>query len=179
MNEYAVYITKLNKCLKKAIYLYICLIILPTMELDPLDKNILSVLLEDSRYSFRQIAERVKVSPATVLNRIKELEKSGIIKQYSALLDYEKLGFDVEVIIEVRIAKGKLFEVEKQIAHHPNVFAVYDVTGDFDAMILAKFPSRQRMDSFLKQLQTFDFVERTHTRMILHTIKEKQVGVIE
>ena len=104
------------------------------MELDPLDKHILSVLLEDSRYSFRQVAKRVKVSPATVLNRIKQLEKNGFIKQYSAILDYGKVGYDVEVVIEVRIAKGKLFEVEKQIAHHPNVFAVYDVTGDFDAI---------------------------------------------
>ena len=87
-------------------FIYLFSFIVYKMELDPLDRNILSVLLEDSRYSFRQIAERVKVSPATVLNRIKELEKNGIIKQYSALLDYEKLGFDVEVIIEVRIAKG-------------------------------------------------------------------------
>jgi len=147
------------------------------MQLDSLDKHILSVLLEDSRYSFRQVAKRVKVSPATVLNRIKILEKEGIIKQYSTILDYEKLGYDVEVLIEVRIAKGKLIEVEKQIAHNPNVFAVYDVTGDFDAIILAKFPSRKKMDVFLKKLQTFDFVERTNTRLILNAIKEKNVGV--
>lgn len=147
------------------------------MQLDPLDKHILSVLIEDSRYSFRQVAKRVKVSPATVINRIKQLEKNGLIKQYSAILDYGKLGYDVEVVIEVRIAKGKLFEVEKQIAHHPNVFAVYDVTGDFDAMILARFPSRKKMDFFLKKLQTYDFVERTNTRFILNAIKEKNVRV--
>ncbi len=147
------------------------------MKLDPLDKNILSVLVEDSRYSFRQIAKKVKVSPATVLNRIKQLEKNGFIRQYSTLLDYVKLGYDVEVVIEVRIAKGKLFEVEKQIAHHPNVFAVYDVTGDFDAIILARFPSRKKMDSFLKKLQTYDFVERTNTRLILNAVKEKNVKV--
>jgi DNA-binding Lrp family transcriptional regulator len=147
------------------------------MELDSLDKHILDVVLEDSRYSYRQIAKKVKVSPATVLSRIKQLEKNGIIKQYSALLDYAKLGYDIEVIIEVRIAKGKLFEVEKQIAHHANVFAVYDVTGDFDAMILARFPSRKKMDSFIKKLQTYDFVERTNTRMILNAIKEKSVGI--
>ena len=90
-------------------FIYLFSFIVYKMELDPLDRNILSVLLEDSRYSFRQIAERVKVSPATVLNRIKELDRIGIIKQYTTLLDYEKLGYDVEVIIEVRIAKGKLF----------------------------------------------------------------------
>ena len=87
-------------------------------------------------------------------------------------------GYDVEVIIEIRISKGKLIEVEKEIANHPNVFAVYDVTGDFDAVILARFPSRRKMDAFIKKLQTYAFVERTNTRMILNTIKEKQVGVM-
>ena len=147
------------------------------MEIDALNKHILGVLLDDSRLSYRQIAKKVGVSAATVMNRVKELEKT-IIKKYTAILDYEKLGYDVEVIIEIRISKGKLIEVEKEIANHPNVFAVYDVTGDFDAVILARFPSRRKMDAFIKKLQTYAFVERTNTRMILNTIKEKQVGVM-
>ena len=147
------------------------------MELDNLNKNIISTLLDDSRLSYRQIAKKVGASVATIMNRVKDLEKQGIIKHYTAMLDYEKLGYDVEVMIEVRIAKGKLFDIEKQIASHPNVFAVYDVTGGFDAIILARFPTRRKMDTFLKKIQTFDFVERTNTRLILNTIREKQVGV--
>ena len=146
------------------------------MEIDQMDKNILSVLLDDSRLSYRQIAKKLGVSAATVMNRVKGLEKE-IIKKYTAILDYEKLGYDVEVMVEVRISKGKLFQVEKEIANHPNVFAVYDITGDFDAAILARFPSRRKMDAFLKKIQTYDFVERTNTRIILNTIREKQVGV--
>jgi DNA-binding Lrp family transcriptional regulator len=148
------------------------------MTLDDLDKNILSVLLDDSRLSYRQIAKKLGVSVATVMNRVNSLSKEGIIKKYTTLLDYEKLGYDVEVMIEVRIAKGKLIEVEKQIATNPSVFAVYDMTGDFDAVILARFQNRRKMDSFLKKIQTLDFVERTNTRIILNTIKEKQVGVM-
>ncbi|MBW2984660.1 Lrp/AsnC family transcriptional regulator [Candidatus Woesearchaeota archaeon] len=148
------------------------------MKLDDLDKNILSVLLDDSRLSYRQIAKKTGVSVATIMNRVNSLSKEGIIKKYTALLDYEKLGYDVEVMIEVRIAKGKLIEVEKQIATNPSVFAVYDMTGDFDAVILARFPNRRKMDSFLKKIQTLDFVERTNTRIILNIIKEKQVGII-
>ncbi len=147
------------------------------MEIDALNRHILSVLLDDSRLSYRQIAKKVGVSAATVMNRVKELEKT-IIKKYTTILDYEKLGYDVEVIIEIRISKGKLIEVEKEIANHPNIFAVYDVTGDFDAVILARFPSRSKMDTFIKKLQTYNFVERTNTRMILNTIREKQVGVM-
>jgi len=103
--------------------------------------------------------------------------KEGIIKKYTTKLDYEKIGYDVEVIIEIRISKGKLFEVERKIAMHPNVFAVYDITGAFDSLVLARFPTRRQMDHFLKKLQTYDFVERTETKLILNTIKDENIGV--
>ncbi|MBS3090573.1 Lrp/AsnC family transcriptional regulator [Candidatus Pacearchaeota archaeon] len=140
------------------------------------DKKILNLLLEDSRLSYRKIAGILKVSPATIMNRTNNLHKN-IIKKYSALLDYEKLGYEIEVIIELRISKGKLIEVEKKIATHPNVVAVYDITGDFDAVIIARFKNRKSMDYFLKKIQTYDFIERTFTKFILHTIKEEPLRI--
>lgn len=145
------------------------------MEIDKKDQDIINVLINDSRLSYRKIAKKVDLSVATVLNRIKRLEKENIIKGYSAIVDYEKLGYDVWVIIQIRISKGKLFDVEQKIATHPNVFIVYDHTGDFDATIVAKFKSRKLMDNFLKKIQTYDFVERTETKLILNTLKEDQI----
>lgn len=147
------------------------------MQLGETDKKILNILVGDSRLSMRQIAKKANVSVATVMHHIKKLEKEGVIRQYTARFDYEKLGYDVEVIIEIRISKGKLFEVEKRIATHPNVFAVYDIAGAFDAAVLARFPTRRQMDNFLKKIQTYDFVERTETKLILNSIKEKNIGV--
>jgi DNA-binding Lrp family transcriptional regulator len=158
-------LTKLNKCLAK-------------MNIDDLDKKIINVLIVDSKLSYREIGKRVKVSVATVMHRVKRLEKEGIIKGYTTSVDYEKIGYDVSVIIKMRIAKGKLFELEKKIANDPNIFAVYDVTGDFDSIIIAKFKSRKSMDSFLKKTQAYEFMERTETVLVLNTIKEKQIGVI-
>jgi len=63
------------------------------MEIDALNRHILSVLLDDSRLSYRQIAKKVGVSAATVMNRVKELEKT-IIKKYTTILDFEKLGYE-------------------------------------------------------------------------------------
>ncbi len=147
------------------------------ISIDKTDKAILNTLLENSRLSYRQIAAKVGVSVATVLNRVKALEESNVIKSYSAQLDYEKLGYDVEVIIDIRVSKGKLYEVEKKILKHPNVFAVYDNTGHFDATIIARFPTRRLMDNFLKHIQSFDFVERTETKLILKTMKEEGIRV--
>ncbi|MBI2102112.1 Lrp/AsnC family transcriptional regulator [Candidatus Woesearchaeota archaeon] len=147
------------------------------MQLEETDKKILNILVENSRLSLRQIAKKANVSVATVMHHIKKLEKDGIIKKYTSKLDYEKAGYDVEAMIEIRISKGRLFEVERKIASNPNVFAVYDITGAFDSLVLARFPTRRQMDHFLKKLQTYDFVERTETKLILNTIKEENIGV--
>lgn len=157
--------------------IYIILILNNNMKKDQLDKQILNILLENSKLSYRQIAKKIGVSAATIMNRTKLLENNGIIKNYTISIDYEKTGFDIEAIIEIRISKGKLFEVERKIATHPNVFAVYDVTGDFDAIILARFENRRKMDTFLKKVQTYDFVERVFTKVILNTLKEQQIKV--
>lgn len=146
-------------------------------ELDTTDKAILNALLADARLSYRQIAKKVGVSVATVMHRLKALEQSKIIRQYTAEIDYERLGYDIAVQIDIRVSKGKLFEVEKRIAHHPNIVALYDVTGDFDCLLIAKFKSRRSMDNFLKRIQTYPFVERTRTSLILNIIKEERMEV--
>ena len=143
--------------------------------LDELDKEIINSLLIDSRLSYRKLAKKLKVAVATVMHRVNKLEKENIIRKYTSKIDYEKLGYDIEVLIDIKISKGKLFLVEKKIASNPNVFAVYDTTGADDAVILARFKNRRMMDNFLKKIQTYDFVERTHTKLILNTIKEDQM----
>ncbi|MBS3101433.1 Lrp/AsnC family transcriptional regulator [Candidatus Woesearchaeota archaeon] len=147
------------------------------MQLEETDKKILNIIVENSRLSLRQIAKKANVSVATVMHHIKKLEKDGVIKKYTSKLDYEKAGYDIEAVIEIRISKGRLFEVERKIASNPNVFAVYDITGAFDSLVLARFPTRRQMDHFLKKLQTYDFVERTETKLILNTIKDENIGV--
>lgn len=144
---------------------------------DETDKRLLNELLRDGRQSFRQLAKHTGVSVATALTRVRNLEKAGVIKGYACVLDYEKLGYDISVQIQLKISKGKLFEVEQKIASHPNVALVYDVTGEFDATILAKFRNRRAMDAFLKKIQTYDFVERTQTQLVLNTMKEGPVRV--
>ena len=146
-------------------------------DIDGIDRNIINVILDDSKLSVLEIGKKVGVSGVTVMKRINSLINKSIIKNFTINPDYEKLGFDVNVIIEMRISKGKLFEVENKIAKHPCVFAVYDVTGSFDTLVIAKFKSRRNMDFFLKKLQTYDFVERTETKLILNMIKEDNVKV--
>ncbi|MBI5148350.1 Lrp/AsnC family transcriptional regulator [Candidatus Pacearchaeota archaeon] len=142
------------------------------MKIDNTDKKIINALIDNSRLSCREISRKLRLNVVTVLNRMRKLEKEGILKKYTAEVDYKKIGYDIEVAIDIKISKGRLFEVEKKIASHPNVFLVYDLTGESDALIFARFPSTQEMDNFLKDIQKYDFVERTHTRLILNRLKE-------
>ncbi len=145
--------------------------------IDDKDRKILNILLDNSRLSYRQVAKKAGMSVATVMARVKELESSGILKKYTAAVDYDMLDYDMHVLIEIRVAKGKLFQVEKKVAAHPNVESVFDTTGHFDAAVIARFKNRRSMDNFLKQIQTYDFVERTETKLILNTIKDSQIKV--
>ena len=142
------------------------------MALDELDKSILSVLLEDGRASCREIARILGVSPATVAKRLRKLENSGLIKGYTAILDHEKLGYDITVVTAITVSGGKLLEVEREIAKMPCVCAVYDVTGPVDVMVIAKFKSRQELSKFTKSLLAMLHVERTCTYVVLTTVKE-------
>lgn len=142
------------------------------MELNDTDVKILKGLLEDARFSSRQIAKNVGVSVGTVLSRIKKMEDEGLIKGYSVILDHEKLGFQLTVLTEITVSKGRLLETEQEIAKIPNVCAVYDVTGLTDAIIIAKFKNREDLGAFTKKLLALPYIERTNTHVVLTSVKE-------
>ena len=142
------------------------------MNVDATDVKILETLMTDARLSSRQVAKRCGVSIGTVLSRMKKMENEGIITAYSALLDHEKLGYELTVVCEVTVSKGRLLEMENEIARLPNVCCVYDVTGLIDALVVAKFKNREDLSKFTKRLLALPFVERTNTHVVLTTVKE-------
>lgn len=142
------------------------------MTLDETDAKILGKLLSDARRSYRKIAEETGVSPPTVLARVEKLENEGIIKSYSAFLDHERLGYDLTAVIEIIAQKGKIVDMEKQIAKFPNVCAVYDITGLTDMIVVAKFKNRRELSNFVKKDLALPYVERTNTHIVLITVKE-------
>jgi|SRR5215813_5610684 len=145
---------------------------LTSFNIDEIDVRIIKQLLSDARLSYRKIAERIGVSAPTVLSRVQKLEKNRIIKSYSAVLDHEKLGYDLTAMIEVTAVKGKITDVEKRISIFPNVCAVYDTTGLTDMLIVAKFRNREELSNFVKKDLALPYVERTNSHLVLVTVKE-------
>ena len=140
--------------------------------LDEIDIRILRKLVSDARLSYRNIAEQIGVSPPTVLSRVEKLERNKIIKSYSALLDHEKLGYDLTAIIEVTAIKNKVVEVEKVLSKYENVCAIYDITGLTDMIIVAKFRNRKELSNFVKKELSIPSVQRTNTHLVFITVKE-------
>jgi len=142
------------------------------LDLDELDIKILRELLKNARLSYRAIADKVGVAIGTVISRIKKMEKGNVIMGYSAILNHEELGYELTVITEITVSKGKLVEVEKEVAKIPNVCCVYDITGLTDAIVIAKFKDRKSLSDFTKNLLSLPYVERTNTHVVLTTVKE-------
>jgi DNA-binding Lrp family transcriptional regulator len=139
---------------------------------DELDLKILRSLLSDSRASAREIASSLGVSTSTVTARMEKLRKEQVIRGFTAFVDFQKLGYELTVITEIIVSKGKLLEMERDIAAIPGVLAVYDVTGETDAIVISKCKDREELSRFTKGLLSMPFVERTNSHVVLTTVKE-------
>ncbi len=142
------------------------------MHFDEKDEKILKHLLVDARQSARQLAHKLNVSTVTMISRIKKLEEKKIIDGYAVRLNHEILGYDITAIIEVTTTKGKMLEIEAEIAKTENVCAVYDITGDADTLVIGKFKDRKSLSEFVKKVSCIPNVENTITHLVLKTIKE-------
>lgn len=142
------------------------------VELDSIDKRLLTELLKDARASLRRLAEEINVSPATLHNRLNRLVQEGIVKGFTSLIDYNKLGYNLTSIIMVKVDGKRIVEFEKEVANIENVIAVYDVVGEYDVILIAKFRNVEDLDNFVKTLLKNPKVERTYTSIVLNTVKE-------
>ncbi len=141
-------------------------------KIDDIDLNIIRELKRDARKSYREIAENLDVAEGTVYNRVNKLHEMGVIKGFISDIDYTKLGYDLTAIIGLTVKGGQLPKIERRIAKKANVSAVYDVTGDYDAIIVAKFKDRETLNKFVKEVLAMEEVKRTYTMLVLNVMKE-------
>jgi len=105
------------------------------------------------------------------------MESSGVIKGYKIQIDPEKVGWGLTVVVGLRIEKGRLLELQRTIAEDPRVLGVYDVTGEFDSMIVARARDRVDLDDLSKTVLSMNGITRTVTHFVLNTVKEQPTSV--
>ena len=132
--------------------------------LDRIDRRILELLQKDARISNQDLAERVSLTPAPVLRRVRALEEAGLIRGYVALLDPAKLGLGLFAYVTVKLDKKGRMPIEqfrRAVQGWPEVIACHSTTGDMDYLLQV----------YVKDLEHFN-------RFIMNTVL-KQGGVVD
>ncbi|MFH0884418.1 MAG: Lrp/AsnC family transcriptional regulator [Candidatus Micrarchaeota archaeon] len=143
-------------------------------KVDTVDLMILRELRNDCKRPMRELAQKLRMHPNTLLQRIKRLEKSQVVRKYHADIDYKALGYDMHAVVMIKIKKSGL-EDEKllgDVASLPEVQSLYAVTGGADCIAIVKAKSRDDLVRVLKAIQTEKAVLRTTSYLVLVTYKE-------
>jgi len=132
--------------------------------LDKTDLKILAVLQDDGRLSNQEVAARVNLSPSPCLRRIKRLERAGIIRQYVALLDPEKIGLGLLAYVNVRLEKhgeptgnpkprraSPRDDFAASVTLWPEVVACYAMTGEMDYLLRVHVEDMEHFSRFMMQ----------------------------
>jgi Lrp/AsnC family transcriptional regulator for asnA, asnC and gidA len=143
-------------------------------KVDTVDLLILRELRDDCKRPMRELAQKLRMHPNTLLQRIKRLEKSKIVRRYHADIDFKALGYDMHAVVMIRIKKSGLEEEKllNNVAALPEVQSLYAVTGGADCIAIVKAKNRDDLVRILKIIQTEKAVLRTTSYLVLVNYKE-------
>ncbi|MFB6222632.1 MAG: HTH-type transcriptional regulator Lrp [Haloarcula sp.] len=144
------------------------------MTYENLDRELVNALLGDGRASLRSLGEDLDVSVTTVSNHLSDLEDEGIINGYTPKVDYDKLGYDVTAIIQLKAEGSSLPEVTESLKEHKQMISVYEVTGDYDIIAVGKFTDTDGMNAQIKKLLTDPEIKESNTSVVLNAASEHE-----
>jgi len=143
--------------------------------LDKFDLAILGELQEDGRVSNAELARRVHLSPPAVHARLKRLEKSGFVLKYTAVLDREKVGYDMLCFVQLTLQRHQpeeLREVAEKLRRMPEILECHHVTGEYDYLLKVAVRNRKDLHRFtVEQLTPIPGIARVHTSIALNELK--------
>lgn len=138
-----------------------------------LDARILRALREDARQSNRRIARQLDVAATTVGKRLADLEERGVIRGYRADIDYGKLGLGLVAVTRIKARGEALPAIVESLTSHPNLTHVYEITGEFDVMVIGRFANESEMNREIKSMLSMPGIEGTNTSIVLDAPKEQ------
>lgn len=142
---------------------------------DEVDCKILALLQQDGRISNAHLARRIDLSPPATYVRLKSLEEDGYVRRYVALLEPEKVGFDLTCFVQVTLQLHSLEQIEafrRAIQDMPEVLECHHVTGEYDYLLKVVVRHRKELEVFLmERLTPAPGVARIHTSVVLSEVK--------
>ena len=141
--------------------------------MDHIDAGIRRCLTQDARRNASQISRQVNLSVSAVIERMKKLEASGLIRGYTAVIDERLAGYDVQALISIRLEHPKFNEAfARQMQQHRCVMECYYITGDFDYIARICAGSTEELTNILNTIKQLPGVSHTRTYVVLDSIKQ-------
>ena len=140
--------------------------------MDAIDYQILSCLKENSRENATNIGAKINLSTSAVIERIKKLEHSGLIEQYTTIINQNILGRELMAFINVRLEHPKFYEnFVKVINENNSISECYYIAGDFDFIVKVITKSGKSLEEILNYIKSINGVSLTRTSVVLSTNK--------
>ena len=136
--------------------------------MDAVDRKILTLLLEDGRRTFDDIAGRVNLSAPSVKRRVDRLRARGALRGFTAVVDHAALGWNTEALVELFYRPSTtLDEVARTLRDHPEVVEAWSVTGEADAIARVRTADNADLERLIIDLQRNGMVERTRSQVVM------------
>ena len=150
---------------------------------DPIDKKILKVLQADARLNTKQIAGKIGLTVTPTYERLKKIEQSGVVKEYVALLDREKIGKTIVAFINVSLqlhSKPLINVFERAIVKVPEVMECFHVAGNFDYLLKVVVKDMNSYQNFLSnKLATIENIAHVQSSFVMTEIKHQTAYVLD
>lgn len=141
--------------------------------MDHIDTKILQCLTKDARMNASQISQKVNLSISAVIERMKKMEASGLIKGYTAVIDEKLAGYNVQAMISIRLEHPKYNEeFNRQMCSHERVMECFYITGDFDYIARIGVSSTEELTKVLNDIKQMPGVSLTRTYVVLDNVKQ-------
>jgi len=143
--------------------------------LDDIDKEIIKILQDNAKTSYREIQEQLNISIGTIHNRISKLENNEIIEGYTVKLNNEKLGYKLIFLIRVQIDGKHTQEILDQITEKSEVCSVFHTTGEQSAALICRFKEAGDVHQFIRELNEKEYITKTISNMVLKEYKNSSI----
>ena len=146
--------------------------------MDSVDMKLLKMLSDDAHVSLRKMGREVGLSTSGVRRRVKQLERSGLIKQYSALIDPQKFGYGVMAFVSIDVDSRSMRELVRSLSRCHQVCELHHTTGGHGLMLKVRARDVESLQKFVDdRIQSFDSVKSVQTTVAMETIKERLLNL--
>ena len=121
--------------------------------MDAVGLHILSLLEEDAKLSYAAIGDRVGLAPSSVHDRVRKMERAGIINGYRAEVDFERVGLPITAIVSLALRPASPTDIPSKVAEFPLVESCYSVAGDNSYALVVRAPSTRALEELLDALR--------------------------